>query len=132
MAGRCTDSMPSVCFCSDVNQALLPGNTSLWASLQGNFLVQRLCRSPVQLSEEQAAGTPSSDITARLCSCQPLNQAPAQPAQGPVHGLEGTGHTQPFWQQCWGLTILFPFLFSLFASNMCRAFPSKPFILIKV
>lgn len=129
MAGRCTKSMPSVCFCSDVNRALLSGNSSLWASLQGNFLVQRLCRSPVQLSVEQTADIPSYGISARLC----CSQEPAQPAQVPIRGLE-------LFQQ-WGTTPLaavlgphhlFPFLFSLYASSVCRAFPSKPFILIKV
>lgn len=44
------ESLPSVCFFSDANQALLPGSSSPWASLEGSFLVQRLCRNPKYLS----------------------------------------------------------------------------------
>lgn len=44
------ESLPSVCFFSDANQALLPGSSSPWATLAGNFLVQRLCRNPKYLS----------------------------------------------------------------------------------
>jgi len=75
---RCTESLPSVCFCTDINPAPLPGNSSLWAPLKENFLLQRLCRNPRHLSypiqhdlgagKEFVAETPVA--TARFCAMQ--------------------------------------------------------------
>lgn len=74
---RFVESLPSVCFCTDINRAPLPGNSSPWAPLKGNFLVQRLCRNPVHLnypvqrdlwaSKEFVDEIPRSVIIARLC-----------------------------------------------------------------
>lgn len=74
---RFVESLPSVCFCTDSNRAPLPGNSSPWAPLKENFLVQRLCRNPMHLnypiqrdlwaSKEFVAEIPRSAIIARLC-----------------------------------------------------------------